>query len=52
MNDIHKKIKAVRAIRNLNQADVAKDGLFSLKTYQRIESGEKDPTESEINRIA
>ena len=52
MDDLYKKIKAARTHRCLKQVETAERALLSLKTYQRIESGEKDPTETEVSRIA
>lgn len=52
MDNLNKKIKAVRIIRQLRQVDVAAKALFSIRTYQRIESGKKDLTEHEIARVA
>jgi transcriptional regulator with XRE-family HTH domain len=52
MADIHKKIAAARRLRALTQAQVANHINCSLRSYQRIESGRKDPTVEQLERIA
>jgi transcriptional regulator with XRE-family HTH domain len=52
MPDIHKKITAVRKKRNLSQPQAAELANISIRTYQRLESGETIVNLDYLNRLA
>ncbi|MCC7464980.1 MAG: helix-turn-helix transcriptional regulator [Saprospiraceae bacterium] len=52
MPNIHKKITAVRKKRNLSQPQAAELANISIRTYQRLESGETTVNLDYLNRLA
>lgn len=52
MPEIHKKIIAVRKKRNLSQPQAAELANISIRTYQRLESGETTVNLDYLERLA
>ena len=52
MADLSERLVQLKTEKNLLQQDIAKDNNIPLRTYQRYERGESEPTSSTVAKLA
>lgn len=52
MSNLSERLIQLKTEKNLLQQDIAKDNGIPLRTYQRYERGESEPTSSTILKLA
>ena len=52
MTSLSERLVQLKTEKNLLQQDIAKDNDIPLRTYQRYERGESEPTSSTIIKLA